>query len=323
MTRSTSALVALFLVAPLLASAAPSFTYPSHISGLPRDASHLALDEEAREIIAFSRRGETLGRFALSDVDPDGTVSRRDSGACSAMSSDDVQNLPGWNTLKSTAEKNWGTGSYNVVTNDKDYPSQPAQFCVSTDVVQIVPDGTPSASQSCSVQASESNGEQSGTSGTISLTHSEGTASTTTSTVTQQSSLAVGVSVSASIAFPDVANVTAGFSFSATFTNTLSTAIQSKSDHTSSQTFTDPNSAGKTCHLEFTTQSCTITGSGKVRVLGTGWVWFEYNSKTQGHYKWALSIDSTLTNQDDRSSFLEFKTTTGTTTTSNYKGVCT
>ncbi|KAJ7122346.1 hypothetical protein C8R44DRAFT_919578 [Mycena epipterygia] len=305
MTRSTLAVVAFFLIASLLASAAPAFTYPSHINGLPRDASHLALDEETREVIAFSRRGETLGRFALSNLDPDETLSRRDSGQCSSMSSSDVQNLPGWNTLKSTAEKNWGTGSYNVVTNDKDYPSQLAQNCVSTDVVQIVPDG-----------------EQVGTSGTISLTHSQGTVATTTSTVSQQSSLDVGVSVSASVSFPGVVNVTAGFSFSATFTNTLSTAIQSKSDDTQSITKTQTNSAGKTCNLQFTTQSCTITGSGKVRVLGTGWVWFEYNSATQGHYKWALSIDSTLTNQDDRSSFLEFKTTTGTTTTSGFNGVC-
>jgi len=57
-------------------------------------------------------------------------------------------------------------------------------------------------------------------------------------------------------------------------------------------------------------------------MLGTGWVWFEYNDKVQDHYKWALSIDSTLTNQDDRSTFIDFKSTTATTSTNNYKGVC-
>ncbi|KAJ7100508.1 hypothetical protein C8R44DRAFT_843449 [Mycena epipterygia] len=325
MARFTSSLVAFFLVAPLLAWAAPSFTYPSHISGLPRDTTHLALDEEAREIIAFSRRGETLGRFAFPNMDTNSTISKRDAttGACADMSSDDVQKLPGWNTLKSTAEKNWGTGSYNVVTNDKDYPSQPAQSCASTDVIQIVPDGTPSASKSCTSQSSQSNGQQVGTNGTIAMTHSQGTSSSTTSTVTKESSISVGVEVSATIGFPDIADVTTKFTFTGTFTNTLSTATTATSDQTSSATVTQTNSAGKTCHLEFTTQACTITGSGQVRMLGTGWVWFEYNSKTQGHYKWALNIDSTLTNQDDRSTFIEFKTTTGTTTTSNYKGVCT
>lgn len=38
--------------------------------------------------------------------------------------------VPGWNTLKSTAEKNWGKGSYNVVTNDKDVRTYPISFAV-------------------------------------------------------------------------------------------------------------------------------------------------------------------------------------------------
>ncbi|KAJ6613693.1 hypothetical protein B0H10DRAFT_1805077 [Mycena sp. CBHHK59/15] len=321
MAPLTSTLFSLLLLMPLLAVAAPSpsFSYPSHIAGLPRDTTHVGLDETTRELVAYARNGTNLGRFALPEPD---TVSARATGSCADMSSSDVQTLPGWNTLKSTAEKNWGTGSYNVVTNDKDYPNQPAQSCVSTDAVGITVDPGQSAAKSCTTQTSESNGEQVGTNGTIALTHSSGTSSSTTSTVTKESSIAVGVTVSAQIGFPEVADVTSSFSFTGTFTNTLSTATTSTSDQTSSQTLTQSNAAGKTCHLEFTTQSCTITGNGNVRMLATGWVWFEYNSATQGHYKWALNIDSTLTNQDDRSTFIAFKSTTGTTSTSNYKGVC-
>ncbi|KAJ7830448.1 hypothetical protein B0H14DRAFT_2807555 [Mycena olivaceomarginata] len=317
MAPFTFSLAAFFIIAPLMAFGAPQTSHlthgsrdsgaaPTYIAGLPRDTTHLALDDEAGEVIAFGRRGEQLGRFAFA------THPR----------------LPGWNTLKTTAETNWGTGSYNVVTNDKNYPDSPAQSCVSTDVVLIVPDGNPSASQSCNTQSSQSGGNQVGTNGTIALTHSEGTSSSTTSTVTK-SSIAVGVSVAATIGFPEIVDVTSTFTFTGTFTNTLSTATETKSDETSSATVTQSNVAGKTCYLEvcvlhsnFTTQTCTITGSGKVRMLGTGWVWFEYNDKTQGHYKWALNIDTILTNQDDRSTFIEFKSTTGTTSTSNYNGVC-
>jgi len=224
--------------------------------------------------------------------------------------------------LKSTAEKNWGTGSYNVVTNDKDYPDSPANSCVSTDAVPIDPDSGTSASTSCTTQSSSSDGVQVGTSGTVSLTHSTGSSYSTTTTVTQESTISVGASVGVNITFPGVAEVTPGFSFSGQVTNTLSNANQYKVDQTTSAVTTQQNSPGKTCHLEFTTQSCSITGSGKIRMVATGWVWFEYNDKTQGHYKWALSIDSTLTNEDDRSSFIEFKSTTGATSTSDYKGVC-
>ncbi|KAJ7717910.1 hypothetical protein DFH07DRAFT_338757 [Mycena maculata] len=319
MAPIASSLVSLLLVLPLLVSAAPSFTYPSNIAGLPRDATHLALDEQSRELIAFSGNGTHLGRFSM---EARSELPKRDTGSCATMSSTDVQTLPGWNTLKSTAESNWGTGSYNVVTNDKDYVNQPAQSCVSTDTVQITPSGTPSAGQSCTSQTSSSNGQEVGTSGTIALQHSSGTSSSTTSTVTKESSIAVGVSVSATIGFPDIVDITSAFTFTATFTNTLSTATTGTSTQTSTQTLTQTNVAGKTCHLEFTTQTCTITGTGEIPMIATGWVWFEYNSATDGHYKWALSIDSTLTNVADRTTFIQFSSTTGTTTTSNYSGVC-
>ncbi|KAJ7221302.1 hypothetical protein GGX14DRAFT_669325 [Mycena pura] len=327
MAPFVSSLATFLLAAPLLASAAPhdivrkGVLLPENVvvrtpygaTALPRDATHLALDEQTREIVAF-RRDELLGRFPVASGI---SSSRRDAatGSCSDMSSDDVvQKLPGWNTLKSTAETKWGKGSYNVVTNDKDFPDSPAQICVSTDIVTIVPDGNPSASGSCNTQSSASDGKQFGANGTIALAHQEGTESTTTST---ESSISTGASVSTTVGFPDIADVTAAFTFTGTFTNSLSTATSSTNDQTTTATVTQSNSAGKMCHLEFTTQTCTITGTGKVRMLGTGWVWFEYNDQTQGHYKWALSIDSTLTNQDDRSTFIEFKSTTGTTSTSN------
>ncbi|KAJ7127574.1 hypothetical protein C8R43DRAFT_1240319 [Mycena crocata] len=326
LTSSSLVTLFLFLTATLLlvsAAPSPNFNVARHRSDLPRDATHLALDEEVNEIIAFSRRGDNLGRFALPNAFDAGAVSRRSTGACADMSSDDVQKLPGWKTLKDTAEKNWGKGSYNVVTNDKDFSDQPAQSCASTDQIPIVPDGSPGKDKVCNTQSSKSDGQQAGTNGTVALTHSEGTTTTTTSTVTKTASIAVGVSVAATVKFPLIADVTSTFTFTGTFTNTLSTATESKSDQTSSATVTQTNAAGKTCHLEFTTQTCTITGSGKVRMLGTGWVWFEYKDKVQDHYKWALNIDQVLTNQDDRSTWIEFKTTTGTTSTSNYKGVCT
>lgn len=88
MAPSTSSLMSFFLLAPLLVSAAPQI-YPRHIVGLPRDATHLALDEEAREVIAFSKRGHNLGRFPLDDAGF--ALSQRDTGSCADLSSDDVQ----------------------------------------------------------------------------------------------------------------------------------------------------------------------------------------------------------------------------------------
>jgi hypothetical protein len=142
MAPFTASVVSFLLVAPLLVSAAPSnVLLPRHIAGLPRDAAHLALDEDAREIIAFSQTGANLGRFPINLGSR--LAERQATGACATMSSDDVQKrastltlsifqqrsddfallVPGWKILKDAAESNWGNGKYNVVTNDKDVRS--------------------------------------------------------------------------------------------------------------------------------------------------------------------------------------------------------
>ncbi|KAJ7870879.1 hypothetical protein B0H13DRAFT_1895997 [Mycena leptocephala] len=51
------------------------------------------------------------------------------ASGCNELSADQAQTIPGWATLKSTAEKNWGTGKYYVKTNEEDYPDQPATNC--------------------------------------------------------------------------------------------------------------------------------------------------------------------------------------------------
>lgn len=90
MAPITSSLLSLLVVVPLLVAAAPSFTYPRHIAGLPRDATRLALDEKSHEIIAFSGNGTHLGRFSL-DSSYDFEKRQAATGSCATMSASDVQ----------------------------------------------------------------------------------------------------------------------------------------------------------------------------------------------------------------------------------------
>ncbi|KAJ7779809.1 hypothetical protein B0H16DRAFT_726286 [Mycena metata] len=304
------------LLLPFVA-AIPSGLSVRQASVIPQHATHLAYDEDTHEVIAFSSNRTNLGRFVL-----DQGLGRRTTGSCVDMSADDVKKIPGWGTLESTAQQNWGSGSYNLVTNDQNFPDQPAQVCADTSIVPIAVDGDPSASGSCTTQNSTSEGELVGANGTITLQHSSGSTYTTTTTVTKQSAFQLGEEVGVEIGFPDIADVSAKFSISTTITNTLSTATTSTTDLTSAGSVTLSSVAGHSCYLQFTSQTCTITGSGQIRMLGTGWVWFEYNDATDGHYKWALNMDAVLPNQDDKSSFITFKTATATASTSEYHGVC-
>ncbi len=69
--------------------------------------------------------------------------------------------VPGWDALEAYAKSNWGSGSWNIVTNPKDvsyspaciscvflttlfkYPGSPASVCVSDDPVKMELDGIP------------------------------------------------------------------------------------------------------------------------------------------------------------------------------------
>ncbi|KAJ6621524.1 hypothetical protein B0H10DRAFT_2017642 [Mycena sp. CBHHK59/15] len=50
-------------------------------------------------------------------------------GTCSYLSSEQMQSLPGWPTLKTAVEENYSSSPYKVVTNDKAFPKQPASLC--------------------------------------------------------------------------------------------------------------------------------------------------------------------------------------------------
>ncbi|KAJ6586700.1 hypothetical protein B0H10DRAFT_2442683 [Mycena sp. CBHHK59/15] len=54
------------------------------------------------------------------------------TAGCTPLSAEQVQTIPGWTNLKSTAEKDWGTSPYNIITNDPNYTDQPATDCAGT-----------------------------------------------------------------------------------------------------------------------------------------------------------------------------------------------
>lgn len=64
MVHIKSALMAIVLSMALLASASP-FYYPREIKGLPKETSHIALDEKTGKVIAYNEAWKKLGEFSL------------------------------------------------------------------------------------------------------------------------------------------------------------------------------------------------------------------------------------------------------------------
>jgi len=220
--------------------------------------------------------------------------------------------------MQAAASASWGGGSYNVVTNPTDISGSPANSCVQSDPVIISAGGNPT----CQTQKSSTGGTLVGTSGSVTLSQQQGTTYSVANTVTTTAALSVGETVSVSIGFPDIADVSASETVTGTFTNEQSNAITNTLANTQTATVQIQAANGQTCTLNFDSKTCNQNGSGSVAFIATGFVWFNFNSATNGHYKWALSIDSTLPNVSDRSSTAAFNSVIGSVSTSNYEGSC-
>ncbi|KAK0434201.1 hypothetical protein EV421DRAFT_1909514 [Armillaria borealis] len=106
------------------------------------------------------------------------------------------------------------------------------------------------------------------------------------------STIGVSSTLSVDIGIPEIADVTVEF-FDVSYSDVSTVTL----------TINAPD--GKTCTATTSTQTCNIETTGCY--LASGWMWFYYNSRVQGHYDWAVGVEAIFTNRDDRSIFAEFK----------------
>ncbi|EJD54657.1 hypothetical protein AURDEDRAFT_156436 [Auricularia subglabra TFB-10046 SS5] len=277
----------------------------AQLSSMPSNAVKIAHDIDKNVFITFDRDGNLLGELPVSASLSNLKRTSDATGTCATISAADIQKLPGWGALHDSAADNWGGDWDTVDANPKDYPDRGAEVCVSGDVT-----------------SQETGGDIVGTDGTISLQAAEGTTSETTVTVTKESSLAVGASISATVGIPEIAEGTAELTSTVTLTNSLSTANAISSTNEQTQTITINHAAGQTCHLTFSVQTCDATGRGQQRMVATGWVWFYYGSRRDGHYQWAIYMDYVLSDDEQRATYIGFTTLTHSNTKSTYQANC-
>ncbi|KAF7336429.1 hypothetical protein MSAN_02296900 [Mycena sanguinolenta] len=239
----------------------------------------------------------------------------RQSASCNTLFAEDVMNLPGYPTLLATAQKNWGDGSFNLVTNDPlepDFP--PALSCLQTNPITISL-VTPNCTNSTQTLdgTTQSNGS-------VTAQVTEGTAATAVFTVTDESVLSGGSSTQLGFSIPNFpTGISETLSFSANLTNTLSYSSTSTANTQQSQTIT---SNGKKCQLEMSTETCNAVGTAEVVFVAQGTVWFEYNDPTDGHYKWNLDLETELSDVSQRSGSMSVQVQINSNTGVNYQQTC-
>ncbi|KAK7057744.1 hypothetical protein R3P38DRAFT_2842833 [Favolaschia claudopus] len=290
---------------------------PRSFDDLPTDTDVLAFDPVSGTVSAYDLDGAFLGH--VTSASEEASIAKRADGTCSQLGPNDLKGLAGWSLVEEQAKKNWGKGKYNLATNMANYADYPALACVSDATAKVAVQGKPS----CVTTTQTTGGTLVGTSGTATLSALQGTSSSTVITTTKTSNWATGLSVSAKIGIPDIVDTTTTFTSSVSITNSLSHAVTATSNNQQTQSITMNAADGATCSLTFTSKSCTASGKGSIAMIAQGWAWFQYHSKVNGHYYWALNIAKYIPDVAQRSSTIDFTTAISATNDSQYKGTCT
>lgn len=254
------------------------------------------------------------------------SIYARGASSCTPLTLEQVKALPGWSKIQQYATNTYGDGGVNIVVNPPEYPNAPATVCLQDGPIPIKLQGPPS----CTTNSGEIGGTITGTTGSYQLSFQQGYSNSATWTVTQESSLAVGVTVSATIGIPEVADVSTSITATTTLTNSLSKSFTTTVDNQQTQTMSVNTVDGKPCKGTMTTKTCNAQGTGSARYVASGYVWFNYDdarppkSDPNGgkHFKYAVDIASVLTNIDDRSSSMTFSGAMQITSKTNFNAKC-
>ncbi|SJL04053.1 uncharacterized protein ARMOST_07411 [Armillaria ostoyae] len=202
--------------------------------------------------------------------------------------------VPGWDALEAYAKSNRGSGSWNIVTNPKEYPGSPTYVC--DDPVKIELDGILVKIRENvdkflidiiqvilnvkTVQSIMYLGRLEPMA--VSLQVQQGSNMSSEYTVTSVSTLAISSTLGVSFGIP-LLSADASVTVSKEVTNEQSSSFEMSYSTVVTVTRTIDTKDGKTCPVHLKLHTCTAKSKGQIRYLATGWVWFNYNDRTHGH----------------------------------------
>ncbi|TFL03525.1 hypothetical protein BDV98DRAFT_654871 [Pterulicium gracile] len=261
--------------------------------------------------------GEVIGYHADGTVagilPPANQLQARQGSGCKLISVDEAKSLDGWEDIENYAHDNWGKGSYKL---NNQFEGRSALVCVDGEPQPLSADANPS----CSSKESRTGGKLVGTDGWVDIPHTQGYSTTGTWTVVTQSTM-LGSSLTASASHMS-GLVGVEMTVTTEVTNTATESFSSTNESKDTQSVRMNAQEGKTCKLRFISKNCSVQGSGKVKYIASGWMWFNYEDKTEGHYRWAVNIENVVKDVNRRSSEASVRGQISGTATSSYEGSC-
>ncbi|KAK0489206.1 hypothetical protein IW261DRAFT_1641006 [Armillaria novae-zelandiae] len=213
--------------------------------------------------------------------------------------------VPGWDAIEAYAKSQWGSGSWNIVTNPADYSDRPAHVCVSDDPVKIELDGDPQCQDSTIDNVSGTSGTD-GSVAAMGLSIQSRRVFEPFTCLVAVSKLALSATLGVSFGVP-LLSADASATVEQDVTNKQSSSFGTSYFDVVEVTRTIDTKDGKNCSVDLKLHSCTAKSKGQIRYVANGFIWFNYNDRTKGHYKWSVKIEDVVKNDDDRSSIAEIE----------------
>ncbi|KAK7433911.1 hypothetical protein VKT23_020486 [Stygiomarasmius scandens] len=261
---------------------------------IPNDAARIAFDEETGHYIAFDKEHKILGHFIPHKQDI--SHNKRDSD-CALLSVEEAQKLPAWNNIVKAFDDAFGTGSHEIKTNNPDFPDSPALVCVQPETIQLSFTGDPT----CSTNYDVVNGVLQ-SDGQVQIQVQNGFTASTELTVMQESTIGVDSTTSVEVGIPEIAEVTQSFTLSTSLTNSNAQGTTASYGSITTNQITYDVAKGQNCTATVAAQTCTLQATGTVNYYASGWIWFVYKKKVQGHWNWAYNMNAIIPNRQDLSS---------------------
>jgi len=242
---------------------------------------------------------------------------------CSKLDLDDAQSLPGWAKLEKYARSTWGEGEWDIVINPPGYKDKPATMCVA-DPIPVIMAGESQCNETRKDIPPE---KKDGT--TIKV--DAGYRNTGYWNITNVTSAAHASFFSGNFQLPNITKLhldsmtSTGVFINAPHNSFLTYATNVTIKNTELTVVPD-----KRCIGTILEQECLTPATGRIQLIATGYIWFNYktkraplaNPKGGKHSKYVVKIEDVLKNATERSAYIDFQGYMNTTWRYDYFDEC-
>jgi len=268
---------------------------------------------------ALARRGaEELGWSSLVRRSPPV------ASPCSLLDLDDAQQLPGWSRVEEYARDKWGAGDWDIIINPHGYKDKSATMCVAKSI-PVIATGQPRCNMSrVDIKPDKKHH----------IKVVQGYTNSGIWNITNVTSAAHSVFFTGKFKMPNITQQSKdklhSISAHGKFINAPFNSFLTVASNTTKKDVEVTQIQDKSCIGTVNQESCIIPAHGRIQLIATGYIWFQYhtkraplaNPKGVKHSRYVVKIEDVLKNATDRSAWIDFEGYMNTTVRTDYFDEC-